>query len=277
MKQNLVLQWKLLFRRKEFYLSFAIMLGLAVAAFVTDCREYYGWDLSECHSASMLFYLRTYNASFSGIVMSLYPLLAVLPFADSYIVDRHNAVLPVLLAKGKFRDYYFSKMLVTFLASFLVLFVPQAVNMALNAVAFPWTVPGDFTNVLYGWTYAGTIESFAFPRLLNDHPGLYNLLFALTLSVTGGLMAAVSYCLSYILNKSRVLIICLMFLLLNVITLICQALRLSTDAHITSYLFPCAPLDYHNFWIFAGYIAAFLLIGAACTFYNLLHHKKRVV
>ncbi len=106
------------------------------------------------------------------------PLLATLPFADSYYTDRKSGYIKNLCTRVPKRRYFLSKFAATFLCGGLAVVLPLMVNLALTAVCLPSHLPQivtgmysiDATAVLadlfvthpYGYIFLYLIFNFAF-------------------------------------------------------------------------------------------------------------------
>jgi hypothetical protein len=178
-------------------------------------------DRLELLSADQLFIGR--SNIYSITIRLLLPLIAVIPFADSYFVEKKNNLLPVLISRSSRRQYYFSKLFVVFISSVIVIAVPLLINMMLNSIAFPVSSLRDST----GWSSDETWyrdafleDRILFPNLFILHPYLYNFVFTAMLSLFSGLVGVFSYAASYFVKKNRVFVIALFFIINSVLELL---------------------------------------------------------
>ena len=87
-------QMKLLFKRKEFQVTFAGMMLLIAYVFLSQCYTAFGTDATYYLSADKLFIGRANAHDINIILPFLLPLVCVLPFADSYVTDKQQYCLP---------------------------------------------------------------------------------------------------------------------------------------------------------------------------------------
>ena len=218
-------QMKLLRVRKEFLISFFCMLVISIASFSINCVQQYGLDVTQYLSADKLFIGRAYSNDFFTFLQFLLPLLFVLPFADSYITDRRHYILPAILSRASAKQYYFSKLSCVGLSTGTVVFLPFLLNFLLGLIAFPMTSTNYSHFSLSADQspyYTSYMKEILFPGLFVDHPYLYNFIFLLLLTVFGMRCAVVTYQLSFLIVKNRIVLLCLPFLLNNFLILFAQ-------------------------------------------------------
>ena len=203
-------QMKLLRVRKEFLISFFCMLVISIASFSINCVQQYGLDVTQYLSADKLFIGRAYSNDFFTFLQFLLPLLFVLPFADSYITDRRHYILPAILSRASAKQYYFSKLSCVGLSTGTVVFLPFLLNFLLGLIAFPMTSTNYSHFSLSADQspyYTSYMKEILFPGLFVDH---------------GMLCAVVTYQLSFLIVKNRIVLLCLPFLLNNFLILFAQ-------------------------------------------------------
>lgn len=226
MKKSIQLQWRLLWSGNGFRALLMLGVLFACGTFAFYCASFYNSDITSVCPAYFYFLGSMYASPFSTILFLLFPLAVVIPFADSYYKERNQNLLPVLLMKNGRKNYYRSKLLVIFLSGALVALVPLLVNFCLNLIAFPITSPADYTNFSTGESHfflQGV--RVLFRELLMDAPYLYMLFFAGCASLFSGLVAAAVYNFSFFLKRQHLLLVCSMFLLINIVDLVSQFLN----------------------------------------------------
>ncbi|MEG1719772.1 MAG: hypothetical protein RR306_05560 [Clostridia bacterium] len=237
MKSAIQMQLNLMFKRKEFYIALMISVLISAFCFFSELILCYNDYFFFLNASSDFFYLRGIKGT-AGIVMALYPFLIVLPFADSFITDYKAKITPVIQTRITFKNYYFSKMICVFLGAFIVLLIPQLLNLLANVIAYPFTSVTPFTGDAFGQS-ASAITHMQFPYLLHNYPNLYNLLFTFILSISGGIMAVGIYCISFFIKKSRLFIICIFFIISNILTFLGTYTKNSFNINI--FIFPAVP------------------------------------
>lgn len=222
-------QMKLLFKRKEFQVTFAGMMLLIAYVFLSQCYTAFGTDATYYLSADKLFIGRANAHDINIILPFLLPLVCVLPFADSYVTDKQQYCLPSLLSRSTPKKYYWAKLkMVAFSAAF-VIFIPFFIHFILSLIAFPL----HSTN--YSWNalstdqspyYGSYMEGALFPYLFVHCPYLYNFLFLCLLTLFCALTAVLVFQVSFFISKNRILVLAFAFLLNNLIYILAGLFRI---------------------------------------------------
>lgn len=232
---------KLLFRRREFMISFVLGMLLSLGLFLVNCTKQYGLDKVAYLSADKLFIGRSYNNSIFILLEFLLPLIVVMPFADIFISDYKNNTLPCVIARAKPSKYYFGQMLCSGLSAFIVVFIPFIINFALNLIAFPAeSVNYSFYALSAPQSpyYALYMDTIQFPEIFIANPYLYNIVFLFLLSAFCSLLAMITYQASYFISGNKVLLLSLPFIINNfliILTEILPGINISPFAYLFSY------------------------------------------
>ena len=263
-------QFKLLFKSKEFALTLAGMIALSVYVFLSFCASLYGADDVFVLSADKTFILRSESNQLSAILPFLLPLVIVIPFADSYVVDKQYYILPSIMSRTTGKNYFFSKMLVVALSAGTVIFIPFAVNILLGLLAFPVKSSNYSLYALSGnqsiyYTYY--MDSILFPEMFVKNPYLYNFVFLCLLTVFCMLCACLIYTISYFIKNNRILLLSLAFIVNNFIVIFSNAIN-SIELSPFAYLIPLNNVRYKPigflFFLFAAIIFFIILLSPAC-------------
>lgn len=215
-------QIKLLFKRKSFILTLTFMMLYSIMVFIINCIKSFNNNIIEVKAAKYLF-LGSDFLNLPFILYSLiFPIIAVLPFADSYFEERKNKTTEFCLMRLSGSTYYFSKMITVFFSGFIVNFVPLLTNMLLNFIAFPIDSSIDATNFSYvnSHLFTTVMETGLFKDLFAGNMYLYNLLYLILASVSSGLIAVIVYQFSFFYNKSRILLNCSFFIIYSFINIL---------------------------------------------------------
>lgn len=258
-------QMKLLFKRKEFQVTFAGMMLLIAYVFLSQCYTAFGTDATYYLSADKLFIGRANAHDINIILPFLLPLVCVLPFADSYVTDKQQYCLPSLLSRSTPKKYYWAKLkMVAFSAAF-VIFIPFFIHFILSLIAFPL----HSTN--YSWNalstdqspyYGSYMEGALFPYLFVHCPYLYNFLFLCLLTLFCALTAVLVFQVSFFISKNRILVLAFAFLLNNLIYIL-AGLFSDLDIRPYAYLFSLDTSPTKRLWFLMLLFAA-MLIAAVC-------------
>lgn len=231
-------QIKLLFKRKSFILTLTFMMLYSITVFIINCIKNFNNNIVAVKAAKYLFLGSDFLNTPFMLYSLIFPIIAVLPYADSYFEERKNKTTEFCLMRLSGSTYYFSKMITVFFSGFIVNFVPLLTNMLLNFIAFPIDSSIDATNFSYVYSHLFTtvIETGLFKDLFAGNMYLYNLLYLILASVSSGLIAVIVYQLSFFYNKSRILLNCSFFIIYSFINIIFGAVGLE-EFCLENYIF----------------------------------------
>lgn len=260
-------QMKSLFKRKEFQVTFIGMMLLIAYVFLSQCHAAFGADATHYLSADKLFIGRADAHNINIVLPFLLPLVCVLPFADSYVTDKQQYILPSLLSRSTPRQYYWAKLRVVACSAAFVIFVPFLVHFLFSLIAFPI----ESTN--YSWNaltadqspyYGSYMEGALFPYLFVYFPYLYNFLFLCLLTMFCAMIAVLVFQASFFISKNRILVLALAFLVNNLVYILAG---LVSDLNIRpfSYLFALEGSPTKQVWYLLLLFAAMFAISACLT------------
>lgn len=168
---------------------------LGVAAFVESGRPmaypgylYYFWlGGSELTLQSQLYFM-------------ILPLLAALPFADSFYADASGGYLAEISTRALRRDYLIGKYAAVFTSGAVAALFPLVLSFALSATVYPLLNPET--------TGGANIHSFtSLGNLYFEHPLVFLLLHLIVIGVAAGLLAAFALLASYWCNYQFLVLI----------------------------------------------------------------------
>lgn len=200
----LKLEFNLLINRKEFLSVFTVSLLLMLSVFFVDCYTFLQNNIFEIPSANQLWV--GFDKRFGQVFyMFLLPLLPALAYADTYYLDNKTGVYKSILTKCRKNNYILAKGIVVFVSGFIVIFAPLLINQLLYFIIAPLYS----TKNLLGWPAYMFIptHNMIFKGLFLSNPYLYNILYMLLAGLVGSLAALMSYSISFITNKSRLIIV----------------------------------------------------------------------
>ena len=214
-------QLKLVFKKKSFLISLLAATFLSVLSFVLSCIKFFGAELNEIPSAEKVFIWSSGQDVISVVLIYLFPVLCVLPFADSYITEKDSNMLPVLLPRFGTKRFLFEKLLAVAVSAFTVVAVPLLLNYVLSVTAFPTEVNTYSTlSADQSWFFSTRrINMLLFPKLYIGHPYLTNLSSILLTGLFCALMSAFVCELSVFFSRSRVLILAFFFIINDLLIL----------------------------------------------------------
>lgn len=230
----------LMFNRRSFIFTITAMIIFSVISFLFSCFKSYGLDIV-CVKAAKYMYIgsncSTANVFFQILLMIL-PIVAVVPFADTFFEERSNKTVEFCISKSSNNGYYFSKIFAVFISGFIVIAVPLLINIALNFIAFPVdsSITSSNTSIENSHIFDSAIKTVMFENLFAQNMYLYNLLYCFFSSFTGGLIAVAVFQLSFFYENNRILLLCSFFLIYNFYSIIFQRFGLN-EFCLDSYIF----------------------------------------
>lgn len=242
------------------------MIVFSVISFLFSCFKSYGLDIV-CVKAAKYMYIGS-NCStadmFFQILSMILPVVAVVPFADTFFEERHNKTVEFCISKSSNNTYYFSKLFSVFISGFIVIATPLLINMALNFIAFPIdsSITSGNTSIENSHIFDSAIQTIMFENLFAQNMYLYNLLYCLISSFTGGLIAVAVFQLSFFYENNRILLLCSFFLIYNFYSIVFQRFGLNEfclDNYIFAGRFFCGQSTSGLFFCFALLFSAVIL------------------
>lgn len=201
MLKNVSMQLKLMLSAKSFRYALFFSCVFSCIAFIINCLSTFGRPLTDVPKAYFYFIGSYLSEAFYYVFSTLLPILCVVVFSDSYYRDRTKNTLPVLLMRTSPEKYYFSKGIAVFASGFVVVFVSLFINYMLCFITFPINKGCDFT--MFPTYYSDFFingswsDGILMEELFALNPYLYNFLFLIFTSLTGGVYAAIVYNISY--------------------------------------------------------------------------------
>ncbi len=260
--KNFVIQLKLMAKQKTFVITISAAIIFSVIFFLLNCISEFHSDLNDVWAAKYYFLGSSFGQSIpKSIYFTLFPFIAVIPFADSFFEEREKRTAEFCMARLSNHTYYFSKLFAVFCSGVIVAALPLLLNMLLNFIAFPLDSTATFTN--FSYVNAGIFTDYAgkyiFKNLFLENIYLYNLLHTCFASLFSGLAAAVVYQLSFFYKRSRIMLICSFFIIYTFLEILLETFGLS-EFCASTYIFGAQPIRGQSI---RGMIVVFMLLAAA--------------
>ena len=131
----------------------------------------------------------------------LAPLFCAAPYATTYFSDRQKGMINQLVMRAGKRNYYLSKLIVSFVNGGTIAVIPLIVNLLLLMCFLPWGIPVYSTHV-----YAVSQGSLFF-EIFYRNPALYVVLYILTVFVLFGLINSVCVILAHVVENKYALMV----------------------------------------------------------------------
>lgn len=117
---------------------------------------------------------------------TLLPILAVLPYGDSFFLDKKSGYLRNVMTRTRKKNYFISKYVASFVSAALVVFIPMFVSLATTALWLPAVKPELSTA-----TFA-VGNTTLWNELYVSHPFVFTWLMILITIIFAGLMACIA-------------------------------------------------------------------------------------
>lgn len=201
MKKIVKIELSRSFKNNGFYLAFSIGLVLIILHFITGpllasftIYEYLSFDYPMKYPGWLYVAWMggDLNSVFSYLYFLILPILAALPFSDSFFTDVKGGFIQNLCIRLDRKDYYKAKYLAAFLSGGTVVTLPLLANFILSAMVLPCMKP----EVSAGNGLIGDMSTF--PELYYNYPILYVFLFLAIIFIFSGLLADLGLLSSYI-------------------------------------------------------------------------------
>lgn len=186
MIKGLKFEFSRAFKSKGFWISLAIGIVFCitqqvdynltynnVAGHVSAIQAFVGYDM-----------FRVFNSIF----VTLFPIVAVVPYAASYYSDLNSGYIKNICSNLSRKQYYVAKCVTVFISAALVIIVPLIINIMIAMTQYPMIVPEKF------FFMGVSMDSYVFSYTFNTNPGLYILIYVLIDGFFAGLFALISVC-----------------------------------------------------------------------------------
>lgn len=265
------------FRRVFFSWSFLLAIAITFAAAVIGLLEY-GPPVSRfCNPVECPFFQNAFDGFIYGayywVLPLLAPLIAVLPFGDSFITDRSSGYISFILSRTAFRKYITSKFFANLFAGGISLSIPFLIMYGIINIFYarglpPVPPPGKaWVNVRIPYVnLPGPMGHF-----YRVNPDLY-IFFLVGLSFTfGATYASLGLALSLFFHN-RYIVLATPFIIYQIGSFIMNMLGKAEWSPIMTLI----PFSYKTTsWLSVfGELGAIFLISAACWF--IFTNRKRI-
>ena len=137
----------------------------------------------------------------SYLYFLLLPLMAVLPFADSYFTDRKIGYIKNIFTRAPKSSYIIAKLIAVFLSGATVVVLPLLFNLGVTMTLYP-----SFMPVASG-TRTAIYDKAMWEDLFYIAPGLYIGAFLMLIFVFSGFLAVLALALSFVVENRFVVLL----------------------------------------------------------------------
>lgn len=196
--------------------SKSMLFALAIGSFITisyviqfvipasmGIDEVLQYNKSKMYCPPTIFVGWIGNAGYSMhnfLFYMLLPILATIPFADSFFLDRKNGYIKNVLIRAKKRDYYISKYLATFISGGLAIVIPLLISLVITAMFLPSYPPQAREGYLIG-------AAQMWGELFFIHPFIYILGYLIIDFIFSGFLATIALSISLVVEYRFMVII----------------------------------------------------------------------
>ena len=128
------------------------------------------------------------------------PILACIPFADSFFTDKKSGYIKNVLIRANRKDYFIGKYLATFIAAGIAVVIPLIVNLIITSMFLPSYIPNTST---YG--QIGQVSMWS--KVFFTHPYIYILGYLIIDFMFSGFIATIGLSISLIAEYRFMVII----------------------------------------------------------------------
>lgn len=200
----------------------------------------------------------TYNLE-GFLYFMILPILAVLPYGDSYFTDSSSGFLVNIYARCKRRDYLLAKYIAVFTVAGTVFVSPLLLNLALCSALLPSLLPQVIAN-------SNIDTAHIWFQLYAIHPYVYIFLYLLLDFIFAGLTACLALTASLYTEK-RLVVLMAPFIIHIFIYSVCGMLSPKAMGYAPTY-FLLAGSGAYSGWVFVFYGLAYFLIGGVWFLYK---------
>lgn len=244
----ILIELKRAFKNKFFVVSLAIGVTIALAHFFLVAIPVAGQiDALLQYEKSMTTVANVFSNWMGGNTYNIYgyifylllPILATIPFADSFYSDNKSGFDKNILIRTSKFNYLRAKYIAVFISGGAVFLIPLILNFLLCAAILPALTP----QVVL--THMGLLDTSMFFELYFTHPYLYFAVYAVIDFLFAGLFACITLVMSIIAQQHFVALIA-PFIIYIFINSVCELI----DKSWFSPLFIAKPaMPYGKVWI----------------------------
>lgn len=199
------------------------------------------WIGSSYTAQSFLYYL-------------ILPILACIPFADSFFTDRKNGYVKNVLIRVNKKDYYRAKYLATFISGGIAVTVPLIINFIITSMTLP-----SYTPNVASYGHIGQVSMWS--ELFFTSPYIYILGYLIIDFIFSGFIATIGLSIS-LLAEYRFMVLIAPFLIYVFIYSILGSFNLESYIPLV-FLQPCS---YKNKFIIILLETVIIFLVTSTTF-----------
>lgn len=266
------MQLNLIIHKKGFQISFLIVLGYVIINYLYYVFTLWGYNSSDLYNPAVLIALNS-DSKFSWYFITYYPFLVVLPAGFTFMTDREINIIPIVQSRQSIQNYYFSKIIASFISGFIVFSIPFLFNLLINVLTFPFDSNGTLTNFpTYSDTYFEYASCYLFSNLYH-HIYLYYILTILLFGCFSGSVSMFLAAISTFKLKYKIFMLLPFYLLTYFIRIIGNSLDISLEFNYGYYVLASDITSNKNILFLIFFFIFLILSSLIITIYNIKHEK----
>lgn len=208
----------------------------------------------------------TYSNIFPVLYYWLLPIIAVLPYGESFYHDWKNGYIKNILLRTNRKKYLLGKYVSIFLTAGIAVTLPLIIDFILTAAVLPALLP-DVTTALFPIFYQSM-----WSNLFYTHPLIYTMLYLGIDFIFAGLMAELIFCVTNLAENVFIVLIFPFACYLFIENICCSGVLQLAAWNIRMMVMPSQPLMQSMEKIGLEILVLFLLTIVLC-----LKNKRRDV
>lgn len=248
------------FRSRTFFVAMVIGLVIALGQYfqnVLPMVKYLNMDFAKNvypHSIFNKWLGGEYYTLWPMLFYFILPVLAVLPYGDSFYSDIQTGYIKNICTRVDKREYLRAKLAAVYVSGMVTVMFPLVLNLLLSAVTLPALKPEPSTGFFF------LFDQNMWSGLLLEHPWMYSILYIMLDGIFGGLFACISLA-GTLYVSGRFVVTLLPFTVQMMVYVLAMTFpKLSP----VGFLSPAQPVG-ANLWIILGEMA--VIIIAVIVFY----------
>ncbi len=227
------------------YFCISVIIGLIIVSMQTiECTLPFA---GETHIIEDVYPQSVFNSyiglsisnAWSHVYYMIFPLIAALPYASSYLLDKKSGFIKLIYTKTQKSFYLSAKLIAVFLSGGFAVTLPLLFNLWITALCVPSVIPDISTGFfpIFGNGFAS--------RIYYTHPYVYIAIYNVIIFIVSGVFCSTALALSHFFNYSSIVLVS-PFLLYVMISFITSSFSQQSPLNTTNWIFPAQtsyPLD----------------------------------
>lgn len=264
---------KVLMHKKGFQIAFVIMLIYALLVTLVYAHIQKGSDVSMLYHPAILSGLNS-DMEYVWFFCRWFPFLIVLPAGFSIVNDRNTNMKVFFECRRGKKEYYISKLVSSFIVTFITMVVPFLVQLGLNVIIFSGGATRSMTNwPTYSSVYFEQSEAYLLTDLFNENVYIYFICSLILTGIFSGCLAVFLVGISTLGFKYKAFLFLPIYLVIYVVTYLgnyIEGLNTNIDFYITLY----DAVNGKSLIFYSVFMIVLVLIGVGCSVYSIKNKEN---